>query len=84
MQHPAAAPGTTQEAECWVQFMRGGVLAGRELATVIAASDLATVAKGPAPRRNGARVDQLKGGDYVRIWVNREGTNYIINMPPAS
>lgn len=83
-QRPPAVPGLPQEAACWVQFVRDGVVAGRELATVIAATDISAVAKGPAPKRNGARVDLLKGGDYFRIWVDREGTNYIINVPPQS
>jgi len=26
----------------------------------------------------------LKGGDYWRVWINRGGNNYIINMPPAA
>jgi len=30
------------------------------------------------------RVDMLKGNDYVRVWINRAGTNYIIHLPPAA
>jgi len=25
----------------------------------------------------------LKGNDYVRVWVNRSGMNYILHLPPA-
>jgi hypothetical protein len=28
-------------------------------------------------------VDALKGGDYIRVWINSGGTNYLINLPPA-
>ncbi len=35
----------------------------------------------PAPGTS--KVEKLKGDDYVRVWINRGGTNYIINMPPA-
>jgi hypothetical protein len=83
-QRPEAAPGITRDASCWVQFVRDGVMEGRELATVLAAADVAAVAKGPAPKHNASRVDRLKGDDYYRIWINYEGTNYIINVPPAS
>jgi hypothetical protein len=83
-QHPSAVPGATSEASCWVQFFKNGVLAGRELATVLGAGDVGAVAKGPQPGRNEARVDLLKGGDYYRIWINHEGTHYIINVPPGS
>jgi hypothetical protein len=28
-------------------------------------------------------VDMLKGNDYVRVWINRSGRNYIVHLPPA-
>jgi hypothetical protein len=31
----------------------------------------------------GARVETLKGDDYVRVWINRRGVNYLIHLPPA-
>ena len=78
---PAPAIGQSANSERWVEFVKNGTVAGREVATVIAAEDIGAVAKGPAPKANGSRVDVLKGGDYVRVWLNRGGTNYIINMP---
>ena len=42
-----------------------------------------TLAKGPQPAKGGVRVDMLKGNDYVRVWINRGGTNYIIHLPPV-
>ncbi len=82
---PKPAVGETPNAEKYVEFVRGGKVAGRELATIVSASDIGKIAKGPRPKgNNGARVDTLKGGDYVRVWLVKGGTNYIINMPPAS
>ena len=26
----------------------------------------------------------LKGGDYYRVWINRGGTNYLINLPTGA
>jgi hypothetical protein len=70
-------------AACWIEFLRSGVVAGREVATVISADEIDKVAKGPRPKPNASRVDVLKGGDYVRVWINRGNDNYLINMPPA-
>jgi hypothetical protein len=28
-------------------------------------------------------VDVLKEGDYVRVWINRDGTHYLIHLPVA-
>ena len=79
-------PGTGQspDAEKWVEFVKGGKVVGREVATVVSAQDIATIAKGKKPKANSASVEMLKGGDYWRVWINKGGTNYIINLPPAA
>ena len=81
---PKPAVGQSPEGERYVEFLRSGKVVGRELATVISDADAKAVVKGPAPARGGSRVDLLKGNDYVRVWINRGGTNYIIHMPPAA
>lgn len=78
---PAAAVGELPGAERWVEFVKDGKVAGREVATVIAAADIGNIAKGPQPPVNGSRVDVLKGGDYLRVWINKAGTHYLVNMP---
>jgi hypothetical protein len=80
---PKPGVGQSPDAERYVEFVRGGKVVGREVATVVSDADAKTVIKGPAPAKNSARVDMLKGNDYVRVWINRGGTNYLINMPPA-
>jgi hypothetical protein len=55
----------------------------REVATVIPAADIDAIVKSSKPRPNSSKVEKLKGDDYVRVWINRNGNNYIINMPPA-
>ena len=70
--------------EKYVEFMRGGKVVAREVATVVSNADMGKIAKSPHPKGNGVRVDTLKGGDYVRVWIAKGGENYIINMPPAS
>jgi hypothetical protein len=56
---------------------------GRELATVISAADIGSIVKGRRPKANSSVVEMLKGGNYWRVWINKDGTNYLINMPPA-
>ena len=75
------AVGQTPSAACWVQFVAKDVVAGREVATIIPADQIDVVAKGPAPKAGTSRVDVLKEGEYIRAWINREGTHYIINLP---
>ncbi len=77
------AIGQTPSLERWVEFVQGGQVKGREVVTIIPDSDIAQVAKGPRPARGGSRVDTLKGDDYVRVWINRGGNNYLIHLPPA-
>ncbi len=64
----------------WIEFVRNGKVAGRALAVVVPDADIGQIAATPGPR-NEVRVDHLKGGEYTRIWLNRQGVNYLIHMP---
>lgn len=79
----APAVGQSAGAEKWVEFVRGGKVVGKEVVSVVSDADIATIAKGPRPARGRTRVETLKGGDYVRVWINRGGNNYLIHFPPA-
>jgi hypothetical protein len=46
------AVGQTANAECWVEFVKGGQVVGREVATVVANSDIGAILKGPRPAAN--------------------------------
>ncbi|MGC4083092.1 MAG: hypothetical protein QM736_13530 [Vicinamibacterales bacterium] len=81
---PKPGVGQTPEAERYVEFVRGGKVVAREVATVVSDADVKTIVKGPAPARGGVRVDMLKGNDYVRVWINRGGNNYLINLPAGA
>lgn len=80
-----AVPGQTMER--WVEFLQGGKLAGREVVSIVPASEMKDLQPGPdAPGRGtraGTRVEMLKGNEYLRVWINRGGVNYLIHMPPA-
>lgn len=81
---PKPVVGQSPEGARYVEFVRGGKVVGREVATVVSDTDVKSIVKGPQPARGGVRVDLLKGNDYVRVWINRGGTNYIIHMPPVA
>jgi hypothetical protein len=80
-----AVPG--QKMERWVEFMQGGKVAGREVVSIAPQAELKDLMPGPdsLPRAGsgGARVEMLKGNEYVRVWINRGGVHYLIHMPPA-
>ena len=75
-------PGTGQDpnGEKYVEFVRGGKVIGREVATVVASSDIGKIAKKSPPKPGTSRTELLKGGEYYRVWINKGGTHYIINL----
>jgi hypothetical protein len=80
-EHPTPAPGQSVSGECWVEFVKTGTIAGRELASVVPADEIGSVVKGPTPKPSACRVDVLKEGEYLRLWMNDAGTHYIVKLP---
>ena len=72
--------GQPADSTRWVEFVAGGQVKGRELATVVAPADVKQVAKGTPPPQGTARVQALRGGEYFRVWLNRGGTQYLIHL----
>jgi hypothetical protein len=81
---PSPVVGLSPDGSRYVEFLRGGKVVGRALATIISNADLPQVADGPRPATGGSRVDLLKGNDYIRVWINRGGSNYLIHLPRAT
>jgi hypothetical protein len=81
---PPPAVGQSPDSERFVEFVRGGKVVVREAATVVSNADIGTIVKGPRPATGGSRVDLLKGNDYLRVWINRGGSNYLIHLPVAT
>ena len=82
---PKPAAGQSPDAERYVEFVRGGKVVGREVATVVAGAEVGPIAKGdkpPAP--GGSKVELLKGNDYLRVWINRGGTHYFLHFPVST
>ena len=78
---PAPVPGQSLGAERWVEFFAGTKVVARELASVVPEAEIATVAECPPPKPGTLRVDLLKEGEFLRVWINREGVHYLINLP---
>jgi hypothetical protein len=81
-----AAPGLDPSLERWVEFVRGGKVVGRELVSIVPADQVKDTMPGPdlpgKAGRTGSRVEMLKGGEYLRVWIARGGHNYLIHLPP--
>ena len=79
-----AVPGQTMER--WVEFVQGGKVVGREVVSIVPAAEVKDLQPGPdatPSSRAGSKVEMLKGNEYLRVWINRAGVNYLIHMPPA-
>jgi len=77
------AKGQTKSLERWAEFLKGGKVAGREVVTIVPQADISKVQKDTPPRPNASKVETLKGGDYVRVWINKGGTHYLVHLPTA-
>lgn len=78
---PAKVVGQTLDESRWIEFTQGGQVKGRELATVLSKDALKDLTKkAAAPAAGSAKVQLLKGGDYIRVWVNAGGTQYLIHL----
>ena len=82
---PKPGAGQTAESERYVEFVRGGKVMGREVATLVSQADIAATADSKRqPAAGAARVELLKGDDYLRVWINRGGMHYLIHLPTAA
>ena len=75
------AVGQTEELERWVEFMRGKEVAGREVVTIVPQAEIKMVVKDAPPPSGGSKVQVLRGNDYLRVWINRAGTHYLVHFP---
>lgn len=73
--------GQTADYERWVEFLRGNTVVGREIVSVVPQSEIQIVAQDAPPASGSSRVQMLRGNEYIRIWVNRGGSHYLIHLP---
>jgi hypothetical protein len=78
--------GQLPDLNRWVEFVQGGQVKGREVVSIIPADEVQQTVQGPdletgrAPR-TASKVEALKGGDYLRVWIARQGVQFLIHLP---
>jgi len=81
--------GQLPDLNRWVEFVQGGQVKGREVVSIIPADEVQQTQQGPdletghAPS-SAVKVQALKGGDYMRVWIARQGIQYLIHLPVAA
>ncbi len=76
--------GSDAKLERWVEFVQRGQVKGREVVSIVPQADIAQVANSKPPRPGGSKVELLKGNDYLRVWINKGGNNYLIHLPTGA
>lgn len=77
------ATGASAELERWVEFRQEETVIGRELASLVPEGEIGDVANSAPPANGSSRVEVLRGNDYVRVWINQDGTHYLIHLAVA-
>jgi hypothetical protein len=84
-------PGQEPDLNRWVEFVQGGNVRGREVVSIVPSGEVGDTQQGPdlatgrsRVARGSTRVEALKGGEYIRIWINRGGNNYLVHLPPST
>jgi hypothetical protein len=79
------AVGTTEPLERWAEFSQGKTVRGREVVVIVPESEIKMVVKDAPPRAGGpAKVQTLRGNDYIRVWFNRAGNHFLIYFPTGA
>ena len=79
-EHLKPLPGNSGEAGQVVEFVKDGVAVGTDGAEVMSA---ATAPVGTSGRSTRARVERLKGDEFLRISMVKDGERYLIHLPLA-
>jgi hypothetical protein len=58
---PKPGVGQARTPRKYVEFVKGGKVVAREVATVISAEDISKIAKGKKPAKNGSSTELLQG-----------------------
>jgi hypothetical protein len=80
--------GQLPDLNRWVEFVQGGQVRGREVVSIVPADEVDDTQQGPdmstgSVPRNATRVEMLKGGEYLRVWIARGGHHYLVHLVPA-
>ena len=75
------AVGSSEPLERWVELSQGKEVKGREVVSIVPQNEIKMVVKDTPPASGTSKVQLLKGNDYLRVWINRAGTHYLIHFP---
>jgi hypothetical protein len=75
------AVGTTATLERWAEFVQKGEVKGREVVSIVPAAESKMVVQDAPPTGGSAKVQMLRGNEYLRVWFNRGGHHYLIHLP---
>ena len=80
-EHLTPLPGQSEEATQVVEFVRDGMVVAKDAAEVLPATAMPVGTSG----RSGARmrVERLKGDEFLRISMVKDGERYLIHLPLA-
>jgi hypothetical protein len=78
------AVGTTETLERWAEFVQKGEVKGREVVSIVPASESKMVVQDAPPATGRSKVQMLRGNEYLRIWANRGGHHYLIHLPTGT
>lgn len=76
----APVVGQGPDSARWIEFVQNGQVRGKELASVVAPADVKAVAKRTPPTQGVGLVHVLRGSEYVRVWVNHAGAQYLVHL----
>ncbi len=74
------AIGQTESLERWAEFVQRGEIKGREVVSIVPAAEAKMVVKDAPPASGASKVQVLRGNEYVRVWFNKGGNHYLINL----
>jgi|TARA_B100000949_G_C14189641_1_gene411150 hypothetical protein len=72
--------GALTVLERWVEFRQDDDVKGREVVTIVPNTEISDVAKSASPGSGSSRVELLKENEYMRVWINQDGTHYLIHL----
>ena len=74
------AVGALSVLERWVEFRQDDDVKGREVVSIVPASEIGDVAKTAPPGPGSSRVEMLRGDEFLRVWINQDGTSFLIHL----
>ncbi len=74
-------PGQPTGAQQAVEIIAGGNVVARETAEVLRDDDRPPVGASSESVQSGTRVEMLKGGEFLRISMKRDGARYLVYLP---